>query len=140
MNQLEAGALLTLAAGYDRFMGADEITTPAWAIALADVPFEGARDAVVEHYKTQRRSVTVADIRQAVTSEAERTTPYRIAANVRAARGYGLIARDWPENKRLDRETENKLYAIRDEIKNDPNAWMTRREIPAWQKPPQEEA
>lgn len=102
MNKLEAAQLLTIASGFDRFIVADEITTTAWTLALATVPFTVGQQAVVDHYtgKNGRRSISVRDILDAVEARG-RTRQHQIDADVRSAKARGLVSRDWPMHQQL---------------------------------------
>lgn len=50
MNTQEAAALLGIAAAFDN-RKPDADAAQAWAIALSDIRFEDARDAIVAHYR-----------------------------------------------------------------------------------------
>lgn len=114
MNTDEAAALLLVASGFDRFMVANDITSTAWAIALADVPLAVAQDAVIAHYKSKdgRRSVTVADILDAAAARG-RTRQHQIDADVRSAKARGLISRDWPIHQQLPLDVASALAEAR---------------------------
>lgn len=65
MNLTETSALLTFAARYDRrTIGEQDVR--AWQEALADVDVEGARDAVVAHYRESTDFLMPAHVRARV--------------------------------------------------------------------------
>lgn len=65
MTAEEIAAILATAAAYDaRTVGEADII--AWHAALSDLPYTQARDAVIEHYRTETRRIMPADIRARV--------------------------------------------------------------------------
>lgn len=74
MNTQEAAALLAVAAAFDN-RKPDPDAAMAWAIALEDVRFNDARDAVVAHYRTSSEWL----MPQRVISEVKRIRAKRIA-------------------------------------------------------------
>jgi hypothetical protein len=61
MNRTETAALLTLMAAYDRrTLGPEDVL--AWQSVLADVSFNDAKDAVVEHYRTSTQWLAPAEV------------------------------------------------------------------------------
>lgn len=75
MTPAEASALLTIASGFDN-RRVDPDVARSWAVALDDVRFEDARDAVVAHYRATRNWMMPADVLDRV----KRTRAGRIAA------------------------------------------------------------
>jgi hypothetical protein len=77
MNKQEAAGLLTIAGAFDRWITVNDATATAWAYALADVPVDLARVAVLEHYKgaDAHKQIMPADIIKAVEREARLTRP-----------------------------------------------------------------
>lgn len=67
MNRDQIIDLLSVAAAYDqRTVGNSDIA--AWTLALGDLDFDRARDAVVAHYREQTRRIMPADVRQQLRS------------------------------------------------------------------------
>lgn len=75
MTPAEASALLTIASGFDN-RRVDPDVARSWAVALDDVRFEDARDAVVAHYRASREWLMPVHILDAV----KRVRAGRIAA------------------------------------------------------------
>lgn len=75
MTPAEASALLTIASGFDN-RRVDPDVARSWAVALEDVRFEDAREAVVAHYRATRNWMMPADVLDRV----KRTRAARIAA------------------------------------------------------------
>ncbi|MFJ5532386.1 hypothetical protein [Streptomyces sp. NPDC093261] len=65
MEPSQAARLLTLCASFDR-RTIGEADARAWALALADVAYDDAREAVVRHYATKREWIMPADVRSGV--------------------------------------------------------------------------
>lgn len=61
----EAAALLAIASSFDN-RAQNSSATRAWSEALADVDFEDAQTAIVNHYATTREWVMPSDIRNGV--------------------------------------------------------------------------
>lgn len=61
----EAAALLAIASSFDN-RTQNSAATRAWAEALADVDFDDAQTAIVNHYATTREWVMPSDIRNGV--------------------------------------------------------------------------
>lgn len=57
----EAAALLAIASSFDN-RAQNSAATRAWAEALADVDFDDAQTAIVNHYKTDTRWIMPADV------------------------------------------------------------------------------
>ena len=113
MNSDEALKLLTVISQFDgRTISTD--MAAAWAFALDDVSAEDALLMVREHYRSERRMYPVrpGDLVDMSKVKLERTK-YRIAADVRAARGYGIVPKDWPETTPLLEVQERQLLRAR---------------------------
>ena len=115
MNKQEAATLLALAGAFDRWIRVDDLTATAWEFALADVPFELARLAVVEHYKgpNAHKAIMPADIITA-TELAARLTKPQVEADVRSAKARGLIEKGWPDRQLLPEDVRVRLAAARE--------------------------
>lgn len=115
MNKQEAATLLALAGAFDRWIRVDDLTATAWEFALADVPFELARLAVVEHYKgaNAHKAIMPADIITA-TEFAARLTKPQIEADVRTAKAYGLVPQSWPDRQPLGEDARRALADLRE--------------------------
>ena len=102
MNKVEVGQLLTIASGFDRFVTVDRVTTEAWFLALKDVPYALAQQAVVDHFTGPEggKPLGVHNILKAVEHQS-RMTDDAIEADVRSAKARGLIGRDWPKREPL---------------------------------------
>jgi hypothetical protein len=75
MNRDEIIDLLSVAAAYDqRTVGNADIA--AWTLALGDLDFGRARDAVVAHYREQTRRIMPADIRQHARAATRQPVPF----------------------------------------------------------------
>lgn len=93
----QAASLLAVAAAFDqRTIGRADAT--AWQAALTDLDFEASRDAVVEHYRSHRERVTVADIRGQVRAAQRRRAEDRHNRDVLTdARAIpGTLNDGWP--------------------------------------------
>ncbi len=67
MNATETAALLAVTATYDgRTFSEPEVT--AWHRALADLPFEDCRDAVISHYTRETAWLMPAHVRRLVSA------------------------------------------------------------------------
>jgi len=115
MNKLEAAKLLTIASGFDRFVRADEVTSTAWAMALVAIDYHMAEKAVVAHYSgdNAHKQLMPADIIKTVQHET-RMTRSQIEADVRAAKSYGLIDKEWPPSGLLPDDVRQQLRERRD--------------------------
>ena len=65
MNTDEVIDLLTLAASYDR-RKVGESDVAAWGLAIGDLPFADARDAVIAHYRESADWIMPAHVRRHV--------------------------------------------------------------------------
>lgn len=65
MNRAETARLLTMCAAYDN-RTPSEAAVIAWHEALADLAFEDAKTAVVDHYRASREWIMPADVRQRI--------------------------------------------------------------------------
>lgn len=115
MNKIEAAELLAVAGAFDRFIRVDDITATAWAYALADVPADLGKRAVLAHYTgpDAHKQLMPADIIKAVEREARLTKP-QVEADVRSAKARGLIGSEWPGGKVLPEEVRVRLAAARE--------------------------
>ncbi len=115
MNQREAGELLTIASAFDRWITVNDATSTAWAYALADVPADLGKRAVLAHYTgaDAHKQLMPADIIKAVEREARLTRP-QVEADVRSAKARGLIGQEWPEAKLLPDDVRGRLAAARE--------------------------
>ncbi len=115
MNKQEAAGLLTIAGAFDRWITVNDATATAWAYALADVPIDLARVAVLEHYKgaDAHKQIMPADIIKAVEREARLTRP-QIEADVRSAKARGLVDDSWPVAKLLPEDVRARLAVARE--------------------------
>jgi len=115
VNKAEAAQLLALAGAFDRWIRVDDVMVTAWEYALAGVPFELARVAVVEHYKGQNayKSIMPAYIISAVESAARLTRP-QVEADVRSAKARGLVDQSWPDSQVLPDLVRERLAAARE--------------------------
>ncbi len=83
MNAIETAALLAVTATYDgRTFSEPEVT--AWHRALADLPFEDCRDAVIAHYTRETAWLMPAHVRRLVSA----------ARNDRAMRALPSVSHD----------------------------------------------
>lgn len=115
MNKVEVGQLLTIASGFDRFITVDRVTTEAWFLALEHVDYAEAQAATVAHFTGPQAKETFA-VRHILDAVAysERKSPAQIAADVRSAKGRGLIGKGWPETDLLPEDVRDALFTIRD--------------------------
>lgn len=74
VNWDETCDLLTLAAAYDsRTVGESDVQ--AWLLALADLPFDRCRDAVVRHYSTETDRIMPGHVRRLARTTTGGSTP-----------------------------------------------------------------
>jgi hypothetical protein len=113
VNADEATKLLTVISQFDgRTISTD--MAAAWAFALDDVDAQDALLMVREHYRSERRMYPIrpGDLVDMTKVKVEQTR-YRIAADVRAARGYGIVSRSWPEKTPLPEWAQVRLLLAR---------------------------
>lgn len=115
MDKEQAATLLAVAGAFDRWIRLDDLTATAWHLALADVSFDLARDAVVEHYKgvDAHKQIMPADIIKA-TEVTGRLTRGQVEADVRSAKARGLVSKAWPDRGLLPEDVRVKLAAARE--------------------------
>lgn len=123
MNKVEIAQLLTIASGFDRRQ-VDTVTVESWALiqAIRDADYEDAVAAVVSHFATQPKEyLTVAHVVSA-TQVSSRQTRELIAADVRSARGRGLVESSWSETEPVSDEIRARLAEARDHARQVANS------------------
>lgn len=120
MNKEQAATVLALAGAFDRWIRVDDVTATAWEYALADVPFEFARESVIEHYKgpDAHKALMPADVIRRVEVKARRTR-WQVEADVRTAKAYGLVEKDWPDRQVLSEEVRQRLEELREGVRRE---------------------
>lgn len=115
MNKVEVGQVLTIASGFDRFITVDRVTTEAWFLALAEVPYEVAQKATVEHFTGPNAKETFS-VRHvlAFAHVVARTSARAIEDDVRSAKARGLVERSWPARDRLPDSVRDALFTLRE--------------------------
>lgn len=115
MNKTEVAKLLTLASGFDR-RKVDELTVEAWHSVpdIRAISYEDAAAAVIAHQTGPHRDMylVVGTVTDGV-KFANRLMPKQVAEDVRAARGYGLVGRDWSESEPIPAAAREALFTIR---------------------------
>ncbi len=107
MIQTEVVKLLALAAGFDN-RKPDPGVAAAWWEVLRGIDYEDARQVVIAHATDSSEYLNVRHIVDGV-KRMNRLLPSQIAADVRAARGYGFISRDWPESEPITEDVMRRL-------------------------------
>lgn len=107
MDDTEALVLLGHLAELDR-RKYDDVTARAWAWALIEVPLDDALEIALEAYDHGVRYIDVAVIRE---GWADRKARARNSYNGALLRG--LIPPDWPKDRPLPREAQQRLEAAR---------------------------
>lgn len=116
MNKLEVGKLLTIASGFDRRV-VDALTTEAWfsvpEVKAAD--FGQAQSILIAH-QTGPQAAEYFTVRHLAAGLAVtgRTALADVEADVRSAKGRGLIPSDWPKRQPLTADVAAKLTAARE--------------------------
>lgn len=107
MRPSEVAELLIIDAGLNRFASSANQSAEkavAWAAAInvkaEAMPFEEARELVVEHYASTSDPLTPFALIEAW-ERRHRRTPAQIAADVRSAKARGIVRPTWPRNKPL---------------------------------------
>jgi len=116
MKESEAAELLAIASGFDRRQS-DRLTTRSWALALslAGVEYQPAQDAIIAHFvgPLADQYLTVAHVVNAARVSV-RGTVGQIAADVRSARGRGLVPSDWSERVPVPADVLARLSDLRE--------------------------
>jgi hypothetical protein len=128
MNRTQAAAILGVAAGYDRFINVDELTTAAWFLVLEPYEFEDVQKAVVTYYRDMWNGkdqlsprVLLDDVRG------------KIRSDVRVAKRAGLISEEWPESDRLPDDVLDDLATYRKaSARFQDDGWMSQRPFEQW--------
>lgn len=107
MDLREVKMLLGLAAGFDN-RKPDELTAAAWYEVLRIFDYEDAKQVIIAHATDSSEYLNVRHIVDGV-KRMNRLLPSQIAADVRAARGYGFIGRDWPESEPITEDVMRRL-------------------------------
>lgn len=108
MTRDEVIDLLSLMASYDR-RTAGEVDIDAWGLAVGDLPFADARDAVIGHYRESADWIMPAHVRRRV--DAVRAARLAAAGNLEELIPEDLADRPIEYTQRLQQLTE----ATRDE-------------------------
>lgn len=115
MMPSEAGALLTIASGFDR-RKVDAGTMSAWAEALDGYSTEQVRAVIMKHFTdpdTRHKYLSIGDVLDRL-EEVDRSQSREVADDVRAAKARRLIGSDWPGRQRLPADVAAKLRELRE--------------------------
>jgi len=125
MTVEEAMKLLLLISQFDgRPVNTD--AAQAWAFVLDEVPIVEAVRLVRAHYTGPRRGYRInpGDL-VALSEEQREKTRWQLDADVRAARGYGIIDRSAPDDYQMTLEEHDALEAKRAEARTAVYQWST---------------
>ena len=124
MNKPEVGQLLTIASGFDRFIIVDRVTTEAWFLALTNIDYLQAQEALVAHFTgpASKETFRVTHILDAV-AVTNRATKSLAATDVRAARARGIVPPVWSELKPLTVALKSQLAEAREADRVVANRW-----------------
>ena len=115
MNKTEVAKMLTLASGFDR-RKVDELTVEAWHSVpdIQTISYADAAAIVIAHQTGPQRDMylVVGTVTDGV-KYASRLMPKQIAEDVRAARGYELVGRDWSESVPIPADAREALLTLR---------------------------
>lgn len=147
MKVSEVQQILLVAAAFDnRKADATGTVATIWHQILADVDYEDAKQAVLEHQTGPLAGeyLTVKHIVDAV-ARANRSTTKLVEADVRAARARGIVPKDHPETQgltdgqkaRLDRARKQDLAQATQYEVEPPEGYVSRPvELPTVKTPP----
>jgi len=123
MTPQQIGEVVALAAAGDQYMTADRMTSERvqlWMYAILteapEMTFEQAKHTIGHFYARVGKSMQIADLISTWEVLAGKSqSRVDLARDVRMARRFGLVPRDWPETKQLPAEAVAGLAAWRAE-------------------------
>ncbi len=123
MSPKQIGDVVALAAAGDQYMTAERMTSERvqlWMYAILteapEMTFEQAKHTIGHFYARVGKSMQIADLISTWESLAGKSqSRVELARDVRIARRFGLVGRDWPETKQLPAEAVAGLASWRAE-------------------------
>ncbi|RZT66770.1 hypothetical protein [Leucobacter luti] len=121
MTAAQIGEVVALAAAGDQYMTAERMTSERvqlWMYAILteapEMTFDQAQCSIGHYYARVGRSMQIGDLISTWEQLAGKAqAPVELARDVRMARRFGLVPRDWHESKQLPSEVVARLDAWR---------------------------